>query len=105
MDTESFKLALSVVSALVSGSSAVVAYRTRKQTVRSLRVKDWSEQQVRQSSYSESSLLELRRRTLQEQIVAKTIQAEAHAVLLAEAEEELTKLKVDSAPSAETKSP
>ena len=163
MDTESFKLALSVASALVAVSSAVFAYRTRKQTrtdlfetqrdlllltmsendirlkllafkasllssqlyqaiaqrpgssrttgliealealrevVRSLRARDWSEEQVRQASYSESSLLELRRHTLQEQVIAKTIQAEAHAVLLNEAEEELVKLGIGSGPIA-----
>lgn len=157
MDSEFFKLGLSVLSAIVAVSSAVLAYRTRRQTrqdvfetqrdillltasendarlkaaefrlallssrfrqalgpvvdntageatrlldgiselarvLSGLRRRDWTEDKVRAMPYSESSLIELRRLTLDEQVTAKTIQVDAHAILIDEAERMLAKL-------------
>jgi hypothetical protein len=155
MNAESLQMVLSVLSAVVAVFSAIVAYRTRRQSrqdifetqrdllllsisendirlktlefkasllqtrlsqaasreegdasharalieglggiaqlARSLRARDWTEEQVRSTHYSEASLLELRKRTLEEQVTGKTLQAEAHSVLFDEAQTELSK--------------
>jgi hypothetical protein len=157
MDAESIKFALSVLSAVVAVSSAILAYRTRRQTrqdifetqrdlllltmsendirlktlefrasllrtrlveavaaiptgnppntpsiidgltevsavARDMQRRDWTQEQVRLSEYSEESLLELRRRILHEQVISRTLQVDAHSALLDEAQAELAKI-------------
>jgi hypothetical protein len=156
MDSEFFKLGLSVLSAIVAVSSAFLAYRTRRQTrqdvfetqrdillltasendarlkaaefkldllssrlrqvlgpqenvasaevaralqglsevnrvLSSLRRRDWTEDRIRAMPFSESALIDLRRLTLDEQMTAKTVQVDAHAILIAEAERLFTR--------------
>jgi hypothetical protein len=59
----------------------------------SLRRRDWTEDQVRSAAYSEVALTDVRRRTLQEQVTAKTLQVDVHSVLLNEAEAALEQLR------------
>jgi len=61
--------------------------------LRALQRRDWSEDHMRRMRYSESSLRELRRCTLDEQVIARTIQAEAHKLLLEHARVEVQRLK------------
>jgi hypothetical protein len=58
-----------------------------------LRRRDWTEAQARSEKYSESALAEVRRRTLDEQVTARTIQVDVHSILLNEAEITLEKLR------------
>ena len=59
--------------------------------VRGLRMREWSEEQVQ--LFSEAAIVEIRRRTLHEQVLSKTIQAEVHSLVLNDAEAELVKLQ------------
>jgi hypothetical protein len=61
--------------------------------VRNLQAREWTESEILRTKYSEELLLELRRRTLQEQVTGRTLQAEAHASLLEEAQAELARLE------------
>jgi hypothetical protein len=59
----------------------------------SLRRRDWTEEQVRDARYSEASLIDVRRRTLHEQVTAISIQIDVHSMLLSEAEATLEALR------------
>jgi hypothetical protein len=64
--------------------------------VRALRRRDWSQEQVVATKYSEAAAREFRRRTLHEQVISKTIETEAESSLLDAAEAELTALQRSS---------
>ena len=57
-----------------------------------LRRRDWTADQIRSMDYSESALLQFRSLSLEEQVTSKTLQVEAHALLLNEGEALLSKL-------------
>jgi hypothetical protein len=59
----------------------------------SLRRRDWTEEQVRDARYSEAALIDVRQRTLHEQVTARTLQVDVHTILLNEAEITLEKLR------------
>ena len=65
----------------------------------SLRRRDWTEEQVREAAYSEATLADVRRRTLDEQVTARTIQVDVHSLLLNEAETTLDQLRRTMLPS------
>jgi hypothetical protein len=66
------------------------------EVARGLQRRDWSQEQIESTPYSEASMLEFRRLTLHEQVISKTIQAEVQSVLLDDAEAELARLDIVS---------
>ena len=57
--------------------------------LRSLEGRDWTQGEVENESYSEAAILKLRKYVLAEQVIARTLQTEAHAILLQEARSHL----------------